>query len=127
MNLDVDRFIKEMESVMNHHTSMETATDAENEDESSSDLDFGKWISTIHKHYSVLAKLLSFNYKSKGYNLEEPQCLFCLMHIYLYLFISLVALPFNTGYIYCFCILLLLSVFAGYLALNSLDFAHRLR
>ncbi|CAK9322014.1 unnamed protein product [Citrullus colocynthis] len=40
VNLDVDRFIKEMESVMNHHTSMETATDAENEDESSSDLDF---------------------------------------------------------------------------------------
>lgn len=42
MNIDVDRFIKEMESVTNHNTSMETTTDAENEDESSSDLDFGK-------------------------------------------------------------------------------------
>lgn len=42
MNIDVDRFIKEMESVMSHHASMETSTDVENEDESSSDLDFGK-------------------------------------------------------------------------------------
>ena len=42
MNIDVECFFKEMESVMNHHTSMETTTDAENEDETSSDLDFGK-------------------------------------------------------------------------------------
>ncbi|KAL0549738.1 hypothetical protein IC582_014226 [Cucumis melo] len=40
VNIDVECFFKEMESVMNHHTSMETTTDAENEDETSSDLDF---------------------------------------------------------------------------------------
>lgn len=42
VNIDVDRFIKEMESVMNYHASIETSSDADNEDEASSDLDFGK-------------------------------------------------------------------------------------
>lgn len=40
VNIDVDRFIKEMESVMSQHASIETSTDVDIEDESSSDLDF---------------------------------------------------------------------------------------
>ena len=41
MNLDVDRFIKDMESVMKRHGFEDTASDDDIEEGSSSDLDFG--------------------------------------------------------------------------------------
>lgn len=48
MNLDVDSFMKEMESIMMRQGSQDAASEDDFEEGSSSDLDFGKFCSIIY-------------------------------------------------------------------------------
>ena len=55
MELDVDRFIKDMESVMRRPVHEDDTADVDSEEGSSSDMDFGNiWIWIYHELFYLL-------------------------------------------------------------------------
>lgn len=48
VDLDVEQFLKDMESVMKHHDPEDNASDADTEEALSSDMDFGKLMGKLH-------------------------------------------------------------------------------